>query len=266
MFINNKINSTVSETKTNIYISEINMTSTAIPSMRSSRPANNYNAIPADVYPARIVRFVGLGIQDQPMYEGQKKDPAFKCAIQFELIGLDATGTKADGTPLEPRPSCVFQDYFLFPGASRGKVFDMCRAIDPSMDAAPKTLDWFIDKLNSVVMVQVGTYKTKDGATKNKVVAVQPCPGFMKNNVEPARSDIVGFIPYVDSEANLSAYNKLFKFQRDMLLEAHDSANIPFAGKEVVFQSAQEPAAPSKPAKPVNMPYTDENDDDDIPF
>lgn len=237
------------------------MTTTAIPSNRSNRPANIYNALPADVYPARIVRFTGLGIQDQPEYQGQKKEPAFKCAIQFELVGVNATGVKADGTPLEARPACVFKDYYLFPGAKRGGVFDMCKSVDASMEAAPTTLDWFIDNLNSIVMVNVGQYTTRDGVVKNGVNGVQPCPGFMKNNIEPARTDLVGFNPYVDNEANLAAYNKMFKFQRDMLLEAHDSANIPFAGKEVVIQTATE-----APVQQAANPQASSDNDDDAPF
>ena len=244
-----------------------------IPTTRSARPAISYNALAADVYPARIVRFVGLGVQDQPEFQGQKKEPAFKCAIQFELIGVDATGTKADGTPIDPRPACVFQDYFLFPGASRGKVFDMCKVIDPSIDATPRSLDWFIEHLNSIVMVQVGTYQTRDGVTKNKVVSVQPVPGFIRSTVGEARSDIVGFNPYVDNEEALSAYNKLFQFQRTILEQAHDRAYIPLAGKEpeapqlsMTF-APKEQAAPSPTPKAPEMPVEGvEGFDDDMPF
>lgn len=239
--------------------------STAIPTTRTNRSNTTYNPIAPDVYPARIVRFVGLGIQDQPEFQGQAKEPAFKCAIQFELIGIDATGTNAEGQPIDPRPACVFQDYFLFPGASRGKVFDMCRAIDASMEAAPRTLDWFIERLGSIVMVQVGTYQTRTGDTKNKVVAVQPCPGFMKANVGEARTDLVGFNPYVDTEASLAAYNKLFKFQRDIIAEAYDAENIPFAGKEVQIQNHQQQAAPQQQA-PAQQANSEESSDDDAPF
>jgi len=214
---------------------------TVIPTLRTPRPSNVYNPLKPDVYPARIVRFVGLGIQDQKEFQGQAKDPAFKCAIQFELIGVDATGVDSEGKPLEPRPSCVFQDYFLFPRATRGKVFDLCRAIDASIEASPSTLDWFIERLGEIVMVQVGNYTTKDGVVKNTVQAVQPTPSFMKANIGEARSDLVGFNPYVDNEANLAAYSKMFKFQRGMLLEAHDSASIPFAGKEVLKQDGEAP-------------------------
>lgn len=237
---------------------------TAIPTTRTARPSVSYDAIAPDVYPARVVRFVGLGIQDQPEFQGQKKDPAFKCAIQYELIGVDATGTNPDGTPIDPRPSCVFQDYFLFPGATRGKVFDMCRAIDASMEAAPRTLEWFLEHLGSIVMVQVGQYRTRDGKVKNNVQAVQPCPGFMKNTIGAARTDLVGFNPYSDSEANLAAYNKMFKFQRDMLLEAHDSKSIPFAGKEVQFNGngAQQSVSPAARIQEPQIPEMTDMDSD----
>lgn len=236
---------------------------TAIPTMRSPRPSISYDLLPDDVYPARIVRFIGLGIQDQPEFDGKKKDPAFKCSIQFEILGMDATGKNPDGTPIDPRPACVFREYFLFPGASRGGVFDLCSAVDASLKAAPKSLEWFIDNLGAVVMVQVGSYKKKDGTPKNKVLAVQPMPGFMKSSAAPARSDLVGFIPYKDNEANLAAYNKMFKFQRDILMEAYDKENIPFAGKEVVVNSNND-----TPKSAANIPTSgsDDNDDDDAPF
>lgn len=247
--------------------------STSIPTMRSpSANAINYNHIPADTYPARIVRFVGLGLQPQPEFQGQKKDPAFKCAVQFELIGMDATGTKADGTPIDPRPACVFQDYFLFPNAQRGKVFDMCRAVDPSIQATPKTLEWFIDRLGEAVLVQVGTYQTRDGVTKNKVVAVTPMPSFMKGSLGAPRTDLVGFNPYSQTDTNLAAYGKMFKFQRDMLTEAIDTANIPFAGREAPQQQAssdsQTPTPSQEAPQATYSGATTQSNmyDDDMPF
>ncbi len=246
---------------------------TSIPTMRSpSANAITYNHIPADTYPARIVRFIGLGLQPQPEFQGQKKDPAFKCAVQFELIGMDATGTKADGTPIDPRPACVFQDYFLFPNAQRGKVFDMCRAIDAGLQATPKTLEWFIDRLGESVLVQVGTYQTREGVTKNKVIAVTAMPSFMKGTLGAPRTDLVGFNPYSSSESNLAAYNKMFKFQRDMLVDAIDTANIPFAGREAVIpQQNSAPQEQAAPQTPVTSGYSDAPQegnmyDDDMPF
>lgn len=245
------------------------MTTTSIPTMRTANAnATKYEAVAADTYPARLVRFVGLGIQEQPEFQGQKKDPAFKCSIQFELIGVNATGSKADGTPVDPRPACVFQDYFLFPGASRGKVYDLCRAINPAMEKAPGNLEWFTGALGEAVLVQVGTYKTKTGETRNKVIAVSPMPSFMKGSLDAAKCDIVGFNPYNDSESNFAAYSKLFKFQRDILMEAFDTANIPFAGKEPSLPSkdgnALAPASTASAAAAITGTTVPE--DDDVPF
>ena len=56
--------------------------STAIPSMSSSKKTRTvYDAIANDVYDARITRFIGLGVQEQPEWQGEKKSPAFKCSI-----------------------------------------------------------------------------------------------------------------------------------------------------------------------------------------
>lgn len=242
--------------------------STAIP---TTMPENTtiYDTIPNDTYPARIVRFVGLGIQEQPEFQGQKKRPAFKCSIQFELIGVDATGTKADGTPIEPRPACVFKEYYLFPGATRGGVFELAKAVDASMEAAPSTLEWFTEHLGSLVNVQVGSYVNRKGQRKNKVVGVSPVPGMFRAQIGEARCELVGFNPYIDNEAALAAYSKLFKFQRDIINEAHDRDSIPFAGREPLQNSPDEQGTPSntqpQPSS-VTEGVTDELGDDDIPF
>lgn len=231
-----------------------------IPVTRSSAASKNvYNVLADGDYPARIVRFIGLGIQEQPEWQGQKKDPAFKCSIQFELIGIDATGVDGQGKALEPRPSCVFKEYFLFPGAKRGGVFDLVRVLDPSLEKVPGQLGWFIGQLDSIVNVTVGHYITKTGEKRNKVVNVSAIPGMFKSQVGPARCELVGFDPYEDTPEMFGAYAKMYKFQHSILAEAHDRANIPFAGKEVPKPDSGD----SKPA-PTATPTTVA--DDDKPF
>ena len=243
-----------------------------IPQTRSNTASKiKYDVLADGDYPARIVRFIGLGVQEQPMWEGQKKDPAFKCSIQFELIGLDTVGTKEDGTKTDPAPACQFKDYFLFPGAKRGGVFDLCQVIDPSLQAVPGDLDWFINNLDAIVNVRVGSYTTKMGDKRNKVVSVSAIPSMFKSQVGASRSDKVGFDPYVDSPDMMQAYSKLYKFQRDMLTEAHDSQHIVFAGKEPIKSEGNgAPAAPTTTtptANPQSAPNPAAMDfDDDIPF
>lgn len=241
-----------------------------IPQTRSTSAKTTYNILPDGDYPARIVRFIGLGVQDQPERKGEKKDPAFKCSIQFELIGVDATGVDGEGKAIEARPSCQFKDYFLFPGAKRGGVFDLCKIIDPTLEKVPGDLDWFLGKLDSIVNVTVGHYMTKTGEPRNKVVSVGAIPSMFKSQVGPSRCDQIGFDPYVDSPEMMVQYSRLFKFQRDILTEAHDREHIPFAGKEPMQMEkggmTKPLVAPAAPVNNVEAPVGSPDFDDDVPF
>ena len=247
-----------------------------IPSMRSNAKKVTYDVIADDVYEARLVRLVGLGVHDQPEWNGEKKSPAFKCSLQYELIGIDATGTDADGKAIDPRPACAFQDVYLFPGGQRGKVFDMCRALDPSVERVPNNLDWFIDKLGAPIMVQVGHYVAKDGTKRNKVIGVSGMSARVRNSLPAARSELIGFDPYVETPGMISAYAKLPKFQREMLTEAHDTKSIKLAGTEPVKQEGNSRPAQAATSAPVqtkapaaSAPVDAAQDlpfDDDIPF
>lgn len=242
-----------------------------IPTSRAQGPKVKYDVLDDGDYPARIVRFIGLGVQEQPMWDGQKKAPAFKCSVQFELIGIDTVGTKEDGSKTDPSPACQFKDYYLFPGAKRGGVFDLCQVIDPSLQSVPGDLDWFINNLDAIVNVRVGHYATKTGDLRNKVAGVSAIPTMFKSQIGASRSDKVGFDPYVDSPDMMQTYSKLYKFQREMLTEAHDSEHIVFAGKEPIKQDSN--FAPAKPvANPTSQPSSPSASpagidfDEDVPF
>lgn len=220
------------------------------------KSAIEYDVLDDKGYPARITRFIGLGVQDQPAWNGQQKAPAFKAGFEFEIIGVDTSGTitkNGKTEPLDPKPACVFTDMYLFPNAERGKVFDLCQAVDPSIKSVPGDLSWFIKNLlGKVVSVRVGSYTNKAGQQKNKVVGVDPIPEMFQSQVGPARRELLGFDPYVESDDMFSAYQDLFNYQRDILAEAHDSANIVYAGKEVVKQDvkAEKQADPEEKAAP----------------
>ncbi|MGL5014039.1 MAG: hypothetical protein ACRC6V_07070, partial [Bacteroidales bacterium] len=79
------------------------------------------------------------------------------------------------------------------------------------------------------------------------------------------------FDPYKDTPEMGVAYAKMFKFQRDMLTEAHDSKNMPFAGTEAQKldgnkPSTPAPAAPQSTGTPTAQQQADMPFDDDIPF
>jgi hypothetical protein len=116
--------------------------------------------------------------------------------------------------------------------------------LDPTITKVPSDLSWFINKLNTPVIVTVGSYENKFKEVKNKVAGLgQMLAGMQVGNAE---SPIIGFDPYSSTEESKSVYEKLYKFQRDDLALALDKANIPFAGLEVPRQGgtgATEPTA-----------------------
>lgn len=226
-----------------------------IPSSRQAKTSKVvYETTKEGLYPARLIRFAGLGTQPQPAYDGQEKPDAPKVALQFELYDpktakpLDVVGTNTETNETVSRPSCVFQDYYLFPGATRGKVFELVQALDPSVDRVPDDFEWFLARLGAPVQVKVATYKKKDGTLGVKVAGVTGVSDFVSNAMEPARSELVGFDPYDGNiEKYERAYAQLYPFQRTMLKEAGDAQYIPLAGTDPV-------KIDDNPANPNNKP------------
>lgn len=236
-----------------------------IPSNKSASkfPTVTYRAIEDGDYDARMVRFIGLGVQEQPEFDNKKKEPAFKCAIQFELVDMDVTGIDENGNEVEPRPACQFAEFYLFPGATRGNVFNLCKILDPSIEKVPDDLEWFMKRLGAPLNARVGHYiSKKTGEKVNKIAGLNPIPQKYLAGVKDARTELVGFDPYEDTPEMFESYSKLYKFQREILAGAHDASVIPFAGKEPAKKTN-----PSDTAQPSTGPVGPDTDtDDDSPF
>ncbi len=254
-----------------------------IPTNAKPKTKMKYEQVTNGIYPARLVRIVGYGMQKQPEWNNEAKPDAFKVALTFELYNpntgapLDVAGyevvmkddveTKVDGTDVT-RPSCVFQDMFFFPGAKRGKVFDLANALEAGIDKVPQDFDWFVEKLGTPLQVNVEGWTSKAGNTGISVVGVAGLPVMTANALAAPRTDLVSFFPYTESDLNDRGYAKMYPFQRTILTEASDSANIPYAGKEPKKFDDEAPKAPEEAkqgvATPANAPEVDF--DDDIPF
>jgi hypothetical protein len=241
--------------------------------------------LPDGDYPARLIRFTGLGTQDQPPYKGQAKDPAFKASFTFELIGVDTSGQIIENattddekiTQMDAKPACQFADYFLFPGAKRGKVFELCNVLSPGIIKVPDKMEWFQGQLNAIVSVTVSSYTVKNGPNagkkRNTIRSISSIPSMFKSQVGERRCELAYFDPYEDTPAMFTAYESMYKFQRDILTEAHDSKHIVFAGKEVVYQIAgDDQTAPkniTSSEQSVAEPAKEDIDkfaEDDVPF
>lgn len=250
-----------------------------IPTQKSNNTNKvDYELVAPDIYPARMVRFVGLGTQAQRAYQGKEKEPAPKVAVMFELYDPETgepkmvKGKTAEGEIVE-RPSCVFKDYFLFPGAERGNVYDLSKALDPTITKVADDFEWFISRLGAPLMVEVTHYPKKDGTTGTSVGSVTGISRMVSKVMPPATSDLVGFDPYDgDIEKYAKAYSLIFNFQRTALAEAFDAQYIPLAGTEPQkFDDEKEeksaPMATTTQSSPEAHSETNyEDDEDERPF
>lgn len=235
---------------------------------------NNYTILADGEYEARIVRFSGMGVQKQAPWtdpvtkEVKEKQPAFKADVVFELIGIDTSGTDHEGKALEARPACQFKSYPINPRAKRSGMLDLVRMIDPSVTELKGDLAWFREMLmGQPVTLIISHYTNKAGEVKNSIKGITPVPTKYRSGVGEARTDMVFFDPYSESDANVVSYNKLYPYQRTMLTEAIDTKNIPLAGREVTSAQATEMVQPTAVIETVNQePQSTAEFDDEIPF
>lgn len=195
----------------------------------STGQATVYSLVKKGAYPARLVKFVGFGMQEQPPYQGQAKAPAFKGLFLFELIGKKITATRGEET--KELPAVIMASLNIFPGGKRGKTFDLCNILDDNITSVPGDLNWFREQLNKAVIVTVDTYTNKKNQERNSYKGASTMLEGME--VGEAESDLVFFDPYDDSAEMKAVYEKLLPWERNVLADAVDAEHIPFAGMEV---------------------------------
>ena len=233
-----------------------------------------YDVIPDGEYEARIVRVVGLGVHNQDPWVDPKtkavtpKAPAFRMDLAFELIGIDAKGKDADGKDLDPKPSCQFKSYPVNPRAKNSGILNLIKMIDPGIQALKGDLSWYKDMLlGQPVNLLINSYTNKAGEVKNSIKGISPIPTKYRDGVAAARCDLVFFEPYAETDENVSAYQVMFPFQRNLLTQANDAKSIPLAGREVTRGSDTEQKEPVASIPTINRePESTYEDDDASPF
>lgn len=84
-------------------------------------------------YPARVVRFIDLGVQPQRAYKGEEKPPAPMVNITYEL--LDVFMVDKDGNELEDKPRWINESFPVHRlEADLAKSTKRYKALDPNMD------------------------------------------------------------------------------------------------------------------------------------
>lgn len=84
-------------------------------------------------YPARVVRIIDLGLQNQRPFKGQEKPPAHEIMLTYEL--LDAFMVDDEGNELEDKPRWISETFPLHNlSAELAKSTKRYMALDPNMD------------------------------------------------------------------------------------------------------------------------------------
>lgn len=90
---------------------------------------------PLDIgtYPARIVRVIDLGLQNQRPYKGKEKPPAHEIMLTYEL--LDAFMLDDEGVEIEDKPRWISETFPLHNlSADLAKSTKRYMTLDPNMD------------------------------------------------------------------------------------------------------------------------------------
>lgn len=84
-------------------------------------------------YPARVVRIIDLGLQEQRPYQGKEKPPVHEIMMTYEL--LDAFMVDEDGNDIEDKPRWISETFPLHNiDVDLAKSTKRYKSLDPNMD------------------------------------------------------------------------------------------------------------------------------------
>lgn len=186
-----------------------------------------YSLIENDLYDARLVSLILIGMQKQPAYKGEVKPDSMVAKCAFELIGETVTVTDKDGNT-EEKPAVVFKDYKVpSAGVTRGYMFDLIEATGAG-EATFGDTEEYKAMVNLPVTVDVGSYIGKnDGKERNCVNGTQKMRKKDRENLEDSTVPTKFFCPYTDSAEMKEVYANLGNFIQGKLAEAVDKEHMP---------------------------------------
>lgn len=133
-------------------------------------PGGGMKIDPVDpgTYPAYVVQVIDLGLQPQPDYQGQKKDPAHKIMVTYEFA--DEFLKDEDGQDQEDKPRWLSETFALYNLESeKAKSTARYLAIDPTK----KHDGNWPDLLGTPVFVTI-VHNEKKGKVYENIASVAP--------------------------------------------------------------------------------------------
>jgi hypothetical protein len=208
-----------------------------------------------DTYPARVVQVIDMGLQPQPAYKGEEKEPRHTISITYEMVDLFMKDK--DGNELPDKPRWFSERFPLYPLSSdRAKSTQRYMAIDPKN----KFEGDFSQLVGAPCSVLLGQYKNNKGNMANGINAVSPIMRGMKLPELQGTPAV-----FLMDEPDMEVFEKFPDWLKDTL-----KANLEFKGSaleaalngEKPEPKEEKPAkkAPAKEPEPQEDPEEDDND------
>jgi hypothetical protein len=212
-----------------------------------------------DVYPARLVQIIDLGLQAQREYQGKAKPPAQEIMLTYELV--DCFMVDAEGEELEDKPRWISETlpfYGLF--ADKAKSTQRYHAFDPDEE-------WEGDFSQAIGMpcnVTIVVNKKGDKVYTN-VANVAPMSAKKAEKLTGLKNDPKVFDL---DEPDMEIFKALPKWIQDKI-----TSNLNFKGSTLEGLLGDAPAkkeekkapAPKKKAEQEDPPF-EPDDQDDNPY
>lgn len=126
-------------------------------------------AMAEGTYPARLVQIIHMGTQPQRPFKGQPKPDADSLMTTYEF--LDEFVKDEAGNDVEDKPRWLSEDFPLKSlDLDKAKSTARYKALDPDIEHDG---DW-VALVGAPVMVQVGSYKNREGKVRNKILSTAP--------------------------------------------------------------------------------------------
>ena len=214
------------------------------------------NPLEAQLYPARVVQVIDLGLQPQRPYKGEEKPPAHTIRMTYELshefMPLDS------GEPDVTKPRWISEEFpFYSLEADRATSTKRYKAIDPAISVGGEFTD--LPTFPCQVMITKSPDNKNEGEFKNYVGDVSSAatmPGYVQPElVNPTTV-------FSLDEPDMAVFAKLMPWLQEKI-----KANLEYAGSPlavalgdsdtpvVATQGAPAPApAPAAPPAPAPAP------------
>ena len=212
------------------------------------------NPLEAQLYPARVVQVIDLGLQPQRAYKGEEKPPAHTIRMTYELshefMPNDA------GEPDVTKPRWISEEFpFYSLEADRATSTKRYKAIDPSTSVGGEFTE--LPAMPCQVMITKSPDNKNEGCFKNYVGDVSSAatmPGYVQPElVNPTTV-------FTLDEPNMEVYAKLPPWLQEKIKSNLEYAGSPLAvllgdatGEAPKPQAAPAPQAPA-PVVPNPVP------------